>query len=208
MKVRESQTTLSEQRVDHSSALPKSAQIRRATAADVHGIADVHVASWKTAYRGILPDGVLDELSVEQRAQRWTEILARGESTTVVAEDQSGIVGFASLGTSRDADADPGRVAEILAVYVSPSCWGRGFGTRLCEAALAELAADGFSEVTLWVLQRNERAIRFYRGLGFGPDGASQEKTIGTAQQVIRLRKPLDASSSRSDGQRTTNDGQ
>ena len=183
MNVREPQPALSK---------PTAVRIRRAQRADAGAIAEIHVGSWQSAYRGILPDNVLDQLSVEQRAQKWSEILAGGESTTIVAEDRGAIVGFANFAASRDADADATRVAEILAVYVSPSCWGRGVGTRLCEAALGELAAGGFAEVTLWVLQRNEQAIGFYDGLGFTTDGATQERIIGTAQEVIRLRRSLE----------------
>ena len=134
MRIRESQTTFSERRADARSALPEQVRIRRAAATDAHGIAEVHVASWTTAYRGILPDSVLDQLSVEQRAQRWSGILAGGGSGTIVAEDQSEIVAFASFGASHDADADPRRVAEILAVYVSPSCRDRGFGRASARA--------------------------------------------------------------------------
>jgi len=41
--------------------------IRPATPEDARAIAEVHVASWRYAYRGLLPDDVLDRLSVEER---------------------------------------------------------------------------------------------------------------------------------------------
>ncbi|WP_157605345.1 hypothetical protein [Schlesneria paludicola] len=45
--------------------------VRRATAADAESIALVHVLSWQHAYRGIVPDSVLNHLSVEARRTTW-----------------------------------------------------------------------------------------------------------------------------------------
>jgi hypothetical protein len=50
-----------------------AATIRPATAEDAAGIAAVHVRSWQVAYRGQLPDALLDSLSVDQRTRWWGE---------------------------------------------------------------------------------------------------------------------------------------
>jgi hypothetical protein len=51
--------------------------IRRAELSDAKGIAAVHVAAWRVAYRGLLPDDVLDRLSIEDSAKRWWERIAK-----------------------------------------------------------------------------------------------------------------------------------
>ncbi|MEZ4734028.1 MAG: hypothetical protein R3E79_43600 [Caldilineaceae bacterium] len=77
--------------------------VRAAKPADAPAIADVHIVSWQVAYRGLLPDTLLDTLSLEQRTQEWREILAlpRG-SRTLVYEEGDRIVGFAGVGPCRD----------------------------------------------------------------------------------------------------------
>lgn len=82
--------------------------IRSALPEDAMAIGHVHVASWRTSYRDLMPASVLAALSVEQRAQTWrqaTEAASEGRSRSfvLVAEDLSdGIVGFASAGPERE----------------------------------------------------------------------------------------------------------
>jgi hypothetical protein len=42
-------------------------EIVKAQLSDARAIAEVHVASWKTTYRGIVDDAFLDQLSVHDR---------------------------------------------------------------------------------------------------------------------------------------------
>ncbi len=82
-------------------------ELRPAAVADADGIAEVHVRSWQEAYRGLMPQEVLDGLSVSERAANWARILGetgRGSQTLVVL-DGSRVVGWASFGDARDADA-------------------------------------------------------------------------------------------------------
>ena len=149
-------------------------QVRPATPEDAQAIAQVHVAAWKVGYRGIVPDAVLDALSAEERATRWDGYLTDpgNEIRTIVAEDEEGVVGFVSvLGVARDEDVPPG-TAEIPALYVHPARWRRGAGRALMEVAFAALVAAGAHEVSLWVLEDNERGRAFHSVAGFRPDGA------------------------------------
>jgi GNAT superfamily N-acetyltransferase len=100
------------------------------------------------------------------------------------------VAGFCALATpSRDEDADE-RVAEIGAIYVNPDIWRAGVGSALMDAALAELRADGWKSVSLWVLAGNQQARDFYARFGFEPDGAEiAHETSG--QTEIRLRTSL-----------------
>jgi hypothetical protein len=68
-------------------------QIREAIMADVAAIARVHAESWRTTYKGLLPDGYLANLTYEQREPRWCEILSKsvGHSLVFVAEDNAGM---------------------------------------------------------------------------------------------------------------------
>jgi ribosomal protein S18 acetylase RimI-like enzyme len=162
-------------------------QVRRAVANDAVPIAGVHVRAWQVAYRGLMPDEVLDGLSVEPRARFWQQALAGERGPAVyVAVDGSAVVGFCAVASPRDEDAGDD-VAEIAAIYVEPDVWRIGVGRALMDAALAHLHADGRRWVTLWVLAENHRARDFYARFGLEPDGAEMTHQASGAKEV-RLR--------------------
>lgn len=158
----------------------------------------MQVRSWRAAYRGLLPDQLLDGLSVPAREQTWREILAGGAgehaSAVTVAVRVRSIAGFCAVVTpSRDGDAASGMaggVAEIAALYVDPQAWRSGTGRALMQAALASLRAAGWREVTLWVLAANQRARAFYAASGFEPDGATMMHH-SSGRPEVRLRTIL-----------------
>src|SRR5919106_1403172 len=150
--------------------------VRRATTEDAAGVARVHVASWRGAYRGLLPDEVLDRLSVERRAEQWREWLRpTGERPLTLVAEAGSIVGFASLAIPSYDDEEADGVGEIPALYVEPAAWGIGAGSALMDAGVAELRAAGCGEAILWMLEGNERARRFYEHKGWRTDGGRRE---------------------------------
>lgn len=168
--------------------------VRQAQPRDVSSIARIHVRSWQAAYRGILPDSLLDSLSVPEREQSWRAILsAAGEhSITLVAESVSGdLDGFCSIATpSRDHSADL-TTAEIGALYVDPDHWREGVGGAMLSAGLGELAGGGWQDVILWVLPENERALTFYESFGFFVEQGIEKLEERSGRPVIRLRLVL-----------------
>jgi ribosomal protein S18 acetylase RimI-like enzyme len=157
-----------------------------ATAADAQGIAEVHVASWQRAYKGILPDAVLASLSVADRAAMWAQIIDQQSAQVWVAKCDEKTFGFVSFGASRDADATP-CTFEIHAIYVEPSQWSRGIGHALMQLTVKQVSAESAELVTLWVLADNARAIRFYEQAGFVLEqGASKSITLGGATLLER----------------------
>jgi ribosomal protein S18 acetylase RimI-like enzyme len=154
-------------------------EIRPAEATDARAIAAVHVASWRAAYVGLVPDAFLAGLSVDEREGMWRDNLAKSEwparGTLVLLRDAA-VVGFASVGPSRDDDTAPG-TGELWAIYLHPDAWGTGCGRRLMSEALARLDDAGFDRATLWVLTGNDRARRFYEAAGWSADGAVRTET-------------------------------
>jgi len=147
-------------------------RFRDATPADARAIAEVHVRSWQTAYRGELPDEYLDGLSVDERTSRWTERLAEPPLgvETLVAEDGGRVIGFTGFGPSRDEDA-PAGTGEVYAIYLQPEWFGLGAGRELFARANDRLRELGYARATLWVLATNERSRRFYERAGWAFDG-------------------------------------
>jgi GNAT superfamily N-acetyltransferase len=152
--------------------------IRTATIDDARALAEVHVASWLAAYRGMVPDEVLDAQSVDGRAAQWEEWLRTGDTRTLVAGGVDGFVTFSET------------TSEIGALYVAPDRARRGIGSALIDAAHAALHAAGRDEAYLWVFEANAPARAFYAGHGYVPDGARMVHQP-TGAQEIRLYRPL-----------------
>ena len=93
--------------------------IRPAVESDARAVAEAHVRTWQSAYRGIVPDAYLDALSSDRREIAWRESIARGSPELWVADSQSEITGWVAFGRSRDDDAAP-TAGEVEAIYVSP----------------------------------------------------------------------------------------
>lgn len=122
----------------------------------------------------------------------WAGWLERPEpgSTVLVAERGASAIGFASVGRSRDDDADA-RVGELYAMYVVPQEWDRGVGRRLLSHAETALRLEGFREATLWVLDDNPRARRVYEAAGWALDGAQKVDVVLGDVPVTELRYRL-----------------
>lgn len=145
--------------------------LRQARPDDATSIAEVQVAVWNSAYRGLVPDALIDQLRVPDRAEMWTKILesyaATGRGAVIVAEEAGVIVGFASCGDQRDPDLVADYPGEISAIYVAQP--RRGIGAALMAEAARALIAMGHEAAALWVLSDNRAARHFYEHLGGQP---------------------------------------
>lgn len=162
-------------------------QIRAATGDDALAIETIRVRGWQTAYRHILPRNELDTMAIDPaRWRRRLDVPPLGW-TTLVAEDEGEVVGFTSVGPSRD---EPG-IGELYAIYVHPERWSTGAGRALIERAEEQLRSE-YDTATLWVLEDNPRARRFYERAGWTPDGARKaEERWGVRAPEVRYRKEL-----------------
>jgi len=146
----------------------------------------VHVASWRHAYRGLLPDDFLEKLSVDEReAQRLAWFAdPTPRSGILVAEEAGRVVGFVTYAPSRDDDAGE-ETGEVPAIYVDPEVFGGGIGRALLEDAAAALREAGFARASLWVLERNERARHFYEKAGWRWDGTVSQHDFDCANRPV-----------------------
>jgi ribosomal protein S18 acetylase RimI-like enzyme len=149
--------------------------IRDATPDDAKGIAVVHVKTWQSAYRGQIPDSILDSLSVKTRAIRRKELLRElpGDLSVLVAEVDGGIVGFIDVGSNRDDDVDA-EVGELKGFIVDPDYMNKGIGSELMKQGLQILRKKGYKKATLWLLDTNENSRRFYTNRGWVVEGRTK----------------------------------
>jgi GNAT superfamily N-acetyltransferase len=143
----------------------QAVSIRRAACEDARAIGEVHLASWRTTYRGIGIDEFIDSMTVDNRAARWTSILCdpANRSFVYLAEVDGRVVGFASGGPERTGD--PEYKGELYAIYLLQSHQGKGIGRKLVQAAAESLAQSGLTSMLVWVLAINP-ACRFYEACG------------------------------------------
>ena len=137
--------------------------IRKADIEDAAAIAHVHVESWKTTYAGIVSDVFLASLNKEVRTQSWQEQILTANISILVAEDETGIFGFAAGGKIREKLDDYD--AELYAIYLLRERQKQGAGRTLCLTLASALQTKGFTSMIVWVLEQNP-SVSFYERLG------------------------------------------
>ena len=152
-----------------------------------------HISCWRSAYKGIVPDEVFDNMSaeIEQRVERCKKALNDPDYEFYYAEYENRMVGRLIIGKSRDQDKPD--AGEIQAIYLIEEFWDKGYGKEMLNFAFEQLKNMGFNEIILWVLEENKRGRRFYERNGFVLDGAKKEmefgKTLVCLRYVLNLRK-------------------
>ena len=135
---------------------------RLAILSDSVRIASLHTKSWRSSYRGILPDAYLDEEIAEERERHWrTRLLAPGSDRRYVllAETKTELVGFVCV----FLDEEPAWGACLDNLHVSPEQKSQGLGRRLfAEATQWVLEKEPGWSIHLWVFEANQSARRFY----------------------------------------------
>lgn len=160
--------------------------VRRARRDDARAIAEVQVETWRTTYVDVMPQSLLDSLDVEAREQSWKRYANVAEFGLFVAEPDDRVVGFVSVGPSRD----PEGVGEVYAIYVTPGAWSTGTGLALMNAGVAWLK-ERWPEAVLWVAEQNPRARRFYERYGWTLDGGRKLDEVGPGAMVAEVRYRL-----------------
>src|SRR5947209_1042047 len=137
--------------------------VRMARPGDERGIAAVHDAAWRDAYRGVIPGRELERM-VQRRGPAWWRQAIRAGTRLIVLDFADQIAGYASYGRNRMPALRFG--GEIFELYLTPEYQGVGLGKRMFEAARADLSAHGFPTFVVWALGGNDRAMDFYQRRG------------------------------------------
>ena len=126
----------------------------------------MRVESWRTTYRGMIPQAYLDGMTVESSATLWDRTLAAGSarSQVFVAEDADGVLGFAAGVVLPEPKL--GFDSELAAVYLRPAYHRLGLGSKLVGVTASALIAQQATGMVVWVIAGNKIARAFYEGLG------------------------------------------
>lgn len=151
------------------------------TTGNVLEISRIYAASWKSAYRGMVPQGYLDQL----REDAWVPVSGQWLSGTEVKAlsvwEGKEMLGCSFFGESREASLPA--AGEIISLYLKPEAFGKGYGGALFRAVVDSLRDEGYRQAFLWVLEKNARARAFYKKYGMAPTGKS--KSVGIAGEAL-----------------------
>ncbi|OJD72417.1 GNAT family N-acetyltransferase [Bacillus sp. NH11B] len=130
--------------------------IRRAIKDDILGIAKVHADSWKTTYKGIFANEILDNITYEQREKQWESIFQKegNHQFRFVAETLNGtIIGFIDGGVERSGTYNCD--GELYAIYLLQQYQGLKIGQKLFQALLSECIKNDMQSLLVWVVTNN-----------------------------------------------------
>ncbi|WP_179392727.1 GNAT family N-acetyltransferase [Sporosarcina sp. JAI121] len=149
--------------------------IRKAEIEDAGGIAKVHVDSWRTTYKGIVPDDFLESLSYENRELIWKKGI--NENNVYIAENKNGqVIGFSTGGIERTGKYEA-YTGELYAIYILKEYQGKGIGRLLVKSVVDDIKNKNLNSMLIWAIEENP-ACRFYEALG-GKKIDTEEIEIG-----------------------------
>lgn len=157
--------------------------------------------SWTQLYAEPTAARLLDATDLAAMTQAWESAIQRPPLATLrvlVAIDSSQgshrVVGFAAVGPSDDPDANPAQDALVAEFAIDPLGQRLGHGSRLLQACMDTLRADGFSRATWWVRATDDPLRAFLTAAGWAPDGAHSElgsEEDATGVKFVRLHTDI-----------------
>lgn len=163
-------------------------EIRRATVTDAQVIAAIHAASWKTTYRGLLPDAFLDTITAESREPMWNRILGNPDhpGTVLVATRGAEVVGFCAV-MPLQTEPDDRPTLDVQTIYLKPGTERHGIGSALFHEVLRHATETGYRLLELWVHRDNTNARAFYEAHGWATDDVPKVEQLW-GQEIVEVR--------------------
>ena len=163
--------------------------LRHANATDVAAIGRIQVTTWRDAYRGLIPGDILANMRSEKIETFVTEILSGLHEGTfvLVCEAEMRPAGFCIGGPERSEREGQCPFGEIYSMYVLPAYQRLGLGKALMGHAAEILRSNGKTGLSLWVLQGNAGALRFYQSMGGVMKETKQFEAFGATLDVQKM---------------------
>ena len=153
-----------------------SITIRPAEAGDSGVLAEIMIAAWRSAFRGILAEDIIEKYTQFEGCRGlFDQLLGQDVGGLFLALLEGRPMGFVFVVQEGPEEA---RIEALLTV---PDAWGRGVGAALMARALGYAQGLGVSSLHVWPFAENRRARRFYEKWGFGATGRER---LGDAVEV------------------------
>ncbi|WP_203074383.1 GNAT family N-acetyltransferase [Falsiroseomonas ponticola] len=160
-------------------------RLRSARGSDAPVIAELHIASWRDAYRGILSQEFLDTGIEGEFNAHWATTLSgrRRAGAVIVAMAGRHLAGFVAAWRE-------GVNCHVDNLHVRPGMRNAGIGRALLGFAAQRLQDQGAVSADLWVIAANQGAMRFYLSLGAEVEAPTTRVTFGQTVTERRLYWP------------------
>ena len=149
----------------HGMTQAAAGRIRHATEADLSLIAAIHSSSWRTSFRGIVPDAILAAKSPEKCLEGWIRVFEAHPANLFVFTEADAVRGWMCAGRVVDVARSGPHGFEIFGLHAHPDWRGRGIGQALARSALASASRQGLSTI-VWTFAASTRSRRFYKRMG------------------------------------------
>ena len=160
-------------------------RIRLAQKPDLAIIAKIRIDNWRTTYKGLLPQGFLDELDYEKETNSWEEFIKKDLHQVYVAIDKNDVIlGFAGIKPFENES----NIGELHALHTSQAARGKGAGKALIYYVAAYFKNQNINEMRLWVVTGNDKAEAIYKHLGAEIYITRVDKINGTDVPEIGMR--------------------
>lgn len=162
--------------------------IRLAVAADASVLAEFAARTFRDTFAADnRPEDVELHLVRSFGIRQQTEELVDANITTILAEIDGALAGYAQLGRGPAPACVTGETPiELRRLYVAREWHGQGIAQNLMHEVDAESRRRGARTLWLGVWEHNERAQAFYRKQGFR-DVGSHTFMLGTDEQIDRI---------------------
>jgi ribosomal protein S18 acetylase RimI-like enzyme len=163
-------------------------ELRLAHTSDLANIANLFLKCWKISYTEVLSQETRDAMTLASALELWEKALSTNlERKTLLAIENEELVGLFRVGS----DPKDSRRGHLFSLYVSPDFAGMGYGKTLLEAAIAEVKAQGFDAMSLWVFDENKIAKSLYTKYGFVATGKNKTTPEWNALEIEMLNPQI-----------------
>lgn len=147
--------------------------IERVRLGDEATLAYIQTESWKAAFKDILDADVLQRCTqIDNVTAMYRRLLEQNIGNGYLLKVEGTPHCIAWWDAARESDMSG--YAELLCIHSLPNRWRKGYGSKMMDAVLRDIAAAGYTKVMLWVFDDNIRARRFYEAQGFTTDGRAK----------------------------------
>jgi len=152
-------------------------------------LAELHVKSFSTAYKDIIPNKILKKFTIKKRLDIFKNNIKKGIENIYLIEEKGIVYGFISIGKCRDYDKS--NLGEMWRLFVSSQNWRKGYGKKLLEYGENLLKRQGYKKIFLWVLKDSLPARQFYENYGYKFDGNNKKVKDFGGIEAIRYCKEI-----------------
>ena len=159
--------------------MQKAYMIERVKLGDEETMAYILIESWKAGFKDILNADILQRFTqIDKVTAMFRHLLEQNKGNGYLLKIEGEPHCIAWWDATRENDM-PG-YAELICIHSLQNQWRKGFGSKMMDRVLSDIANAGYSKVMLWVFEDNVRARRFYEAHGFETKGKSKSNAEAT----------------------------